>query len=58
MMATKGQELVDNFSKWLPMATWQPLMLSPDLSIPLSIYHSITISLFSVTPSILKATSI
>lgn len=27
-MATKGQELIANFSKWLPIATWQLLLSS------------------------------
>ena len=30
-MATKGQEVVDIFSEWLPMATWQLLLSSPAL---------------------------
>ena len=30
-MATKSQELVANFSKWVPVATWQPFLSSPAL---------------------------
>lgn len=29
LIATKGQELVVNFSKWLLIATWQPSLSSP-----------------------------